>query len=85
MEYPPNFCSKLPSHDVVGALGVFGYAGDGISKSIDRAVHAKTTKRIMAAKRDEAEVFARENHMNLFDANIVNAFIQRRSSSAKEQ
>ena len=40
---------------VPGSFGVLGYTGDGISKSLDRAVHRKTLKRILAAKVAEAE------------------------------
>lgn len=40
---------------MTGALGVFGYAGDGIAKSIDRAVHCKCLKRVLGRKWDEVE------------------------------
>ena len=60
--------------------------GDGIAKSLDRAIHGKTMQHILAAKRAEAEYWVcREEHMTIANANLVERFSQRRASSAKEQ
>ena len=78
-----NFHSSVISHTLLGALGVFGYAGDGISKSIDRAVHGKTMKKVMAAKQAEAEHLARNAAVSVTDVDVVRAYGRIQGASGK--
>ena len=65
---------------ITGALGVFGYTGDGIAKSLDRAIHQKTMKHVLAAKGAEAACLIQVKHIVVADAEILKAFLQRRAS-----
>ena len=38
---------------MTGAFGVFGYTGKGVIKSLDVALHQKTAKAVLEAKRAE--------------------------------
>lgn len=69
-----------PTYAITGAFGVFGYTGDGISKSLDRAVHHKTMKNILAAKQSESEFVMQKYPVALDMAEIVKAFLQRRAA-----
>ena len=62
---------------VAGAFGVFGYTGDGISQSLDRAVHRGTRKRISAAKQAELEYLIRYGSNYTANPDIVEAFCRR--------
>ena len=73
---------NLSTHPMTGAFGVFGYTGDGISKSLDRAIHGKTMKHVMASKQAEAEYLARNERISSANSDIVEAFSQRRALKA---
>ncbi len=77
-ERPVSF--ELPPHEEAGVLGLFGYAGDGITKSLDRALHQNTMKRILAAKLAEAESSKLRNNDVVADQKLVKAFTERRTS-----
>lgn len=70
----------MPTHATTGALGIFGYTGDGISKSLDRAVHRKTMKAILAAKRSESEYVMRDGREALNISEVAHAFLQHQES-----
>ena len=74
--------SELFAYQAVGAFGVFGYTGDGISKSLDRAIHGKTMKHVMASKQAEAEHLARKQRISSANGDIVEAFSQPRALKA---
>lgn len=60
-----------------GAFGVFGYTGKGVVKSLHTALHQKTMKAILEAKRAEAEYLARGDHASASkEVNVVEAFRQ---------
>lgn len=67
------------THYVAGTFGVFGYAGDGISQSIDRAVHQKARKRILAAKEAEVEHMTRYVNNVTGNSHVVEVFCERRT------
>ena len=72
--------SESFTHPVTGVCGVLGYTGDGISKSLHRAIHTKTMRSILVAKQDEAEYCDGAQHMDYAVANIVELFCRRRAS-----
>ena len=57
---------------------MLGYTGDGIAKSLDRAVHHKTMKRILAARNAEAKYLVEKGQKTVADEDVVECFLRLR-------
>ena len=79
-KYLPCFIANFVpfAHLMQGAFGVFGYTGDGISKSLDRAVHRQTLKHILTARQAQAEYLSQARSTVQPDPKIAEAFSRRR-------
>ena len=81
----PSTVSELSvrhsAHDVSGAFGVFGYTGDGISKSIDHALHRKLMKTIMAAKHNELEYVKQKAVVDVDE--VIKLFLKRQAVACR--
>ena len=71
------------THIIAGTLGIFGYTGDGIVKSLDRAAHHKTMKKILAAQQSESEHVMQKGPVALDEAEVVRTFSQLRAAKGK--